>query len=211
MKKLGVVPAAGLGSRWGGYPKFLLPCGDKEWLLDRTIRMFPAENSVVIYGDVTMVEVVSHLERCNLLSKVMLTKNKRMHLDFWGSILAALEFEADYYYFAMPDTYPDPAVFAEMEGGGICLGMHYTTTPERYGVMRNGVIVNKDAGEPGWAWGVLGWSREVRDLWMQAHLETYTQAINLAIQEVGHKTLPMVYYYDMASFEDYAKFIGRGR
>ena len=43
MKKLAIVPAGGLGSRWGGYPKFLLPCGDREWMLDHVIRSFPPD------------------------------------------------------------------------------------------------------------------------------------------------------------------------
>ena len=114
MQIIGVIPAAGFGSRFGTYPKFLLPCGEKKWLLDRTIDMLPVDRSVVVYSDQTITEIVNHLARCNLLDRVILLKNTRMDLDFWGSMLAALAIEADYYYFAMPDTYPDPSVFHQM-------------------------------------------------------------------------------------------------
>lgn len=205
---IGVIPAAGLGSRWGGYPKFLLPCGNGQWLLDRTLKMFPVHQSVVVYGDVTLNYIVDHLDRCGKMDDVILCRNTRMDLDFWGSILAALEIEADYYYFAMPDTYPDPGPFYEMIGTkGISLGTHWTLMPERFGVIRNGRAVNKSAGEPGWAWGTLGWTKEVRDLWLYSALENYTQAINLAIQEYGLNCFPMAYYYDMATWEDYARFV----
>jgi len=207
IKKLGIVPAAGLGSRWGYYPKFLLPCGERVWLLDRTINAMPAEQVIVVYSDATAGEIVRHIDRCGLNDRVLLRPNERMDLDFWGSILAGLEDYADYYYFAMPDTYPDVSVFAEFPMDGISLGLHQTDLPERFGMLREGVIINKQMGEPGLAWGVLGWSREVRDLWLTAHLETYTDAINLALQEFVWYGFKMGYYYDMANFDSYVQFL----
>jgi hypothetical protein len=207
MRKIGIIPAAGVGSRWGGYPKFLLPCGEREWLLDRAIKTMPAEKVVIVYGDATGAEIVRHIDRCNLNERVSLRSNERMDLDFWGSILAGLEEYADYYYFAMPDTYPDISVFGEFPMDGISLGLHQTNMSERFGMLRNGAIVNKQMGKPGLAWGVLGWSREVRDLWLAAHLETYTDAINLAMQELPWHGFKMEYYFDMANFESYVDFL----
>jgi len=207
MKKLGIIPAAGVGARWGYYPKFLLPCGEREWFLDRAIRAMPCDMVVVIYSEITELEIINHLSRCDLHDRTILRKNLHMEYDFYGSILSALQIEADYYYFAMPDTYWPAKTFSEMPMDGISLGVHRTATPERFGVIRDGIVVNKQMGEPGLAWGLLGWDKNVRDLWLATHLETYTDAINLAMQECKHHAVPMEYYYDMASFQDYAKFI----
>jgi CTP:molybdopterin cytidylyltransferase MocA len=47
----GIIPAAGTGSRWGGYYKELLPTGHNEHLIDRavlTCRVGGAERVVII-------------------------------------------------------------------------------------------------------------------------------------------------------------------
>ena len=209
MRKLGIIPAAGVGKRWGYYPKFLLPCGEKEWLLDRTINAMPCEKVVIVYGDETGAELVRHINRCSLNDNVLLKPNEHMEFDFYGSMLAGLEEEADYYYFGMPDTYWPVDIFKKMPIDGISLGLHKTDRSERFGMLRKGMIINKQMGKPGLAWGVLGWDKEVRDLWLATHLETYTDAINLAMQECTWHPVPMEYYYDMASFKDYAEFIKR--
>lgn len=205
--KLGIIPAAGAGKRWGYYPKFLLPCGERQWLLDRSINAMPCEKVVVVYGEDTEDEIRNHVKRCGLQDRVILKPNLHMELDFYGSMLAGLEESADYYYFAMPDTFWPVETFEQMFPPGITLGVHYTETPERYGVIRDGIVINKQLGQPGMAWGLLGWSREVRNLWISSVLETYTDAINLAMQECHTEIVAMEYYYDMASFFDYARFI----
>jgi len=205
--RIGIIPAAGVAKRWGYYPKFLLPCGDREWLLDRAIRAMPVRKVVVVYGDETNVELFRHVERCGLQDKVIFKENKHMELDLYGSILAGLEETAHYYFFAMPDTYWPLDVFPKMPVNGITLGVHRTDMPERFGMLRDGMVVNKQMGDPGLAWGLLGWDREVRDLWLASHLETYTDAINLAMQECSWNTVKMSYYYDMASFRDYIHFL----
>lgn len=207
MSSLGIVPAAGVGKRWGYYPKFLLPCGEREWLLDRAIRAMPCEHVAVVYSDSTETEIVRHLARRKLNDRVILLKNLHMDWDIYGSMHAANQVEADYYYFGMPDTYWPLDVFTRMGLPGISLGLHQTDNPERFGMLRNGTIVNKQLGQPGAAWGLLGWDREVRDLWNVTYLEGYTEAINLAMQECTWHSIPMDYYYDMASFNDYVNFI----
>ena len=205
--KIGIVPAAGLATRWGYYPKFLLPCGDREWLLDRTIKAMPADKIIVVYGDDTGPEIAHHLGRQGLTDNIVLRPNDRMDLDFFGSILAGIEDYADYYYFGMPDTYWPLDVFPKMGERGITLGVHYTENSQRYGMIRDGIVINKQLGEPGMAWGLLGWNTEVRDLWLHSRLENYTDAINLAMQECKTQIVPMDYYYDMASFSDYVDFL----
>jgi len=207
MCKLGIIPAAGVGKRWGYYPKFLLPSADKEWLLDRTIRAMPADQIVVTYGEDTGFELFRHIERCGLGDWVIFKENKEMQLGLYGSVLAGIEEEADYYYFGMPDTYWSVDVFDTMPADGISLGLHSTDLSQRFGMLRDGKIIDKQPGEPGLAWGVLGWSREVRDLWLSSNLESFTSAINVAMREFSWHPIHMDYYYDMASWFDYVHFI----
>jgi len=211
-RHLGIIPIAGFGTRWGIYPKCLLPCGDREWLLDRAIRSFPGtvHRVVVVTSPQTHSTVASHIRSQELADHCVYVENTKMHLDFYGSILTALEFEADYYYFAMPDTFFPSKVFTEFKDTGISLGVHFTENPERYGMIRENRIVNKEKGNPGLAWGVLGWSKEIRDLWLQDDgITNYTQAINAAIAEFDVTVPVMDYYFDMATWMDYVEFIQR--
>lgn len=203
---IGIIPAAGFGKRWGNYPKFLLPCGEREWLLDRTINAMPCE-CVIVYSKETINEIYGHIKRCGLKDKVIMTEQKEAVGDIFGAIRAGLQIEADYYYFAMPDTYYPPGVFDKMRDPGITLGLHYTDTPERFGVLRNGFVIDKKAGLPGLAWGLLGWDRDVRRLWLDSKLEKGVDAINLAMQVYGFGTIKMEYYYDMTNFEQYKQFL----
>lgn len=211
MNAIGIVPAAGVGKRWGHYPKFLLPCGDREWLLDRTVRAMPCARVVVVYSEATRAELAAHVTRTGLQEKVILKPNECMDLEMYGSMLTGIQEEADYYYFGMPDTYWPFSIFETMGKPGMTLGLHHTEMPERFGMLRGRRVIDKQPGPPGQAWGVLGWDRDVRDLWLHARIETYTQAINLAIQECGLQTVAMDYYYDMASFGDYAAFVTKSK
>jgi len=207
MKKIGVIPAAGYGKRWGYYPKFLLPCGDKNWLLNHSIELFPCDEIVITVSDQTRHDICSHITRSSITKNFSILDNTHMELDFWGSMLAALEVEADYYYFTMPDTYCPKGIFEQMPETGFSLGVFQTDKSERFGMLRDGVVINKQMGEPGLAWGMLGWDKKVRDLWRVSALETYTDAINLALQEFSSTQIEMEYYYDMATWIDYIKFI----
>ena len=207
-KGLGIIPAAGVGARWGNYPKFLLPCGDREWMLDRAIRCMPTDKVAVIYGDETERELYNHVNRCGLMNAVLFARNKNMDLDFWGSMLAGMQYEAEYYYFTMPDTYIPKETFLRFDRQrDFVMGVHYADNPTRYGMIRGKRVVNKEDGEPGLAWGTLGWSKKVRDLWLEADLKTYTDAINLAMEKFEHLFVSMEYYYDMATWNDYVRFV----
>ena len=78
-------------------------------------------------------------------------------------------------------------------------------------MLRDRQIVNKEPGEPGMAWGVLAWSRAVVEYWHKLDIQTYTEAINLAIGHFGLKTWELEWYYDNASLMDYMEYIRRGK
>ena len=90
---------------------------------------------------------------------------------------------------------------------GITLGVFDTETPERFGVIRAGQVVNKQPGEAGQAWGMLGWDLKVRNRWLSATLTTYTDAINHAMCHGPYHKVEMAYYHDMASWHDYRHFV----
>lgn len=211
MKKVGIIPAAGLGLRWGRFPKFILPCGDREWMLDHTIKAFPEDVSriYIVHSPETLMEIVHHLWRCDYLAgeiPITLIENKNMDLGLWGSFLAGLAFEADYYYFAMPDTYFPHGVFEQMEGTGIRFGAFYTEEPERFGMIRGDKIIDKQEGEFGWAYGIIGWDRKIRDFWLASQFTSHTSALSSAMK-IGYETIQMEFYQDFATWNDYVEFV----
>ena len=67
--------------------------------------------------------------------------------------------------------------------------------------------------EPYEAWGVLTWTTEVVEIWRNAFQKTYSiqtfdQAINLALANSIVETFMLSAYYAMATFDDYRKFLG---
>lgn len=205
--KLGIIPAAGEGRRWGGFQKMLLPIGDGEWLIDRAIRALQfggCKRIVVVTNPLSLAPLASHLiGKYQNLSFIL---NARMDLDFYGSILATFPLSGDLNYFVMPDTYFSEGIFLDIPDGDFVIGTHRTKTPERFGAILNGQVVNKPNHldkKTYDAWGCLVWSKEIATIWAEAELTNYTDAINYAIEEKGVKTFDMGYYHDMATFQDY--------
>jgi len=201
--KLGIVPVAGAGKRWGGYPKFLLPCGEKEWFLDRAARQMPCDRVVIVAGSETLSFITEHIHRSRLHNVTVVTQKNDW--DIYGAIHEALQFEADYYYLSMPDTYLNPKVFKKMDG--FSLGAFWTDKPERFGIIRNNKVFDKQPGLPGWAWGCVGFHAPVRDLWLSKGEMNFPTAINSAIEKFGLNMIEMPFYYDMAEWKDYVQFI----
>jgi len=199
--KLGIVPCSGQASRWGGYPKYLLPCGKGEFLLDRLIYQFPCLRVVVI-GDAP--EIRNHLTRLNIQVDFV---NQIKDWDLYGAIYAALPIEADYYYMGMPDTYLPDHIFQEMDLDGFSIGTFWTDRPEKYGMIRDDQIIDKQPGEPGWAWGCLGWNRQVRDFWLSLDLQNFPEILSATIQEFGCEYIEMPFYFDMENYDSYVRFL----
>lgn len=211
MHCLGVIPAAGEGSRWGGYYKELLPCGDGEWLIDRTIeamRRGGADAVLVVASHEKLPVLAGHLRRPALPLYFAIQRGDN---DIWSAIEESFGFPATRFLFAMPDTYYPVDAFEAAGRGPFALGLHDTRRPERFGVLVGGQVANKQAMEPGVyrAWGLLAWSSTAVQHWQRTKPADYTDAINGAIAEFGLQHWPLDYYYDMASFADYQEWLCR--
>jgi len=212
MSVVGVIPAGGSGKRWGGFQKMLLPIAKGEFLIDRTIKAMVnggAEKIVVVPNAENISLLSNHLKRYANVALVMDTKMT----GIYSGMEASFPFAGDRNLFAMPDTVFPTDVFGRFLETDFMLGTHTTNMPERFGVIFNGKVVDKQklgSGEFD-AWGVLEWSRTCVEYWQDQQPKDYTHAINLAIGKFGLHTFPMEYYYDLASFEDYHKLIRKAR
>lgn len=212
MTTLGVIPAAGKGSRWGGFYKELLPCGEGNWLIDNTIN-------TMIYGGADKILVITTPEKVSthathldgkfqkeLFFALQFGKN-----DIYSAIETSLPHAGDINYFAMPDTYIDYNTFAvNLNWADLYLGTFLTDTPERFGVIHEGRVVNKEHltdKSTYEAWGVLIWTKNVADFWLHINPKDYTDAINKAMEIFTWDRFPLAYYYDMASWKDYRRLL----
>jgi hypothetical protein len=116
------------------------------------------------------------------------------------------------YLFAMPDTYIPLETFYRRLSTDFCLGAFRTDSPERFGVIHNGRIVDKPtqlSGTKQWAWGALSWSRKVATMWLaeRDQMQTHTDAFNKAIDKFGAQGFKLDYFYDLASWPDYLALV----
>jgi hypothetical protein len=203
--RLGIIPAGGKASRFGGVLKELLPCGE-ETLLARATRVMDkgaAEHVVLLTSPDRATVHVSATRSLLIASDATLFK----------SIINAIELQAHWYLFAMPDTYIPIDTFYRKMTSDFMLGVFRTDRPERFGVVNaDGRIEDKPqhlAGTNQLAWGALAWSSKVADFWRRnsTAFETHTQAFNMAIEKFGCQAWRMDYYYDMASWADYVELV----
>lgn len=216
MSILGIIPAAGEGSRWGGYFKELLPVKDKT-LIDRSIV-------AMRMGGAKKIAVVSKPDKIATHSKYLSNRHSRIFYliqshkpELFGAVDEALNYamDYDYTYFAMPDTYFPLFTFQrDFSHADFHLGLFLTQATERFGVLYNGVVVDKQKfckvdvfGQTFSAWGVLIWNKKVSKFWWEKEPKDYTDAINLAMKNFTWDTFYLDYYYDMASWKDYEEFI----
>jgi GTP:adenosylcobinamide-phosphate guanylyltransferase len=209
VNRLGVIPAAGKAMRFGGIPKELLPVADGATLIKRTLTaMFNGgcDTCLVVTNRDKMITHASHLEGWNVYFAEQ--KGKR---DIWSAMVESFPICGKENLFAMPDTYIPADVFIDFMDGDFTLGVFETWMPERFGVITETGVVNKQKLPAGIysAWGVLGWSNKVVKFWVDhiEHIETYTHAINMAMSKFGYKLKPMDFYYDLAGWSDYQEFV----
>lgn len=202
MYSVGIIPAAGKATRFGGVLKELLPIPAGTPLQAAATRL-----RVEIVVVVSTPEKIG--EHSRILPGAIYVMQTEGH-DIWGAMLAGMRIEAERYYFTMPDTImPVNAFEKDPSGWNFTLGTFETNTPERFGCVENGMVVNKSLSisPPATAWGVLVWSRNVRDYWLSAYIETYTDAINQAMTKFGYGVFDLEYYYDLATLEDYKEYL----
>jgi len=215
---LGIVPVAGEGSRWGGYFKELLPCGNREWLLDRTIKSMKCGGAQKICVITSISKITTHISHIGEKNEGIFYVIQRGKNDIWSAIAESLPFAEDLNLFAMPDTYFPILTFDRsfvIHKNGKLVDFHIgtleTKNPERFGVIIDGKIVNKSKDLPRGriysAWGTLVWTRKVAEFWLENSPQSYTDAINSAMDKFNWKSYRMEYYYDMAEWKDYRRFI----
>jgi hypothetical protein len=199
--KLGIIPAAGKATRFGGYLKELLPLPNGySFLREAVNRLRPYTSEIVL---VTSQEKIDrHVEE---LGGDVIYFIQRYAGDIYGAIRTACDIPADYYFFTMPDTYLDRATFCNYNHCDFALGMFETDKPERFGCLVDGQIINKTPGlqAPLQAWGALAWSSGVVKFWDGTNQIDYTTAINAAMNRFGYSTWKIDNYFDNASIVDY--------
>ena len=213
MNRLGVIPAAGKASRWGGVWKELLPCSRNETFIDRVIR------SLMIGGECERVLVVTNYEK--MFTHIMRLKHyhnitfakQEGERDAWSAIMTSFPYSEDLNLYAMPDTFYPVNAFNRDYKSDFTMGYFRTRNARRFGIIcedDNPYIVDKPnmKGEQ-FAWGLVIWSKRVVEFWQDnvLDIETHTQAFNMAIDKFGLDMFEIPYYSDMATFDDYKEFI----
>ena len=126
-----------------------------------------------------------------------------------GSIKAAIATtgKADW-LFSMPDTYTDLPLFPETLSSPLVLGQFDTKYPERFGMIRDGQIVDKQEGSPGKAWGAFMFNADVAEFWTKNTFLDHTHMLNRAMDEFEWTTWDIGIYVDISSFMDYLNLLG---
>lgn len=202
--KLGIIPAAGKATRFGGIVKELLPLPDGRSLLEHAVSRLSFCDRVVVVTNHRKTEAHKRVLDDDIILQ------DQIGYELWGAIQTVYQtFDADRYYMTMPDTWIDPSAFDEVPNNSFALGYFFTMTPERFGVLKDGYVVDKDeeATRPAQAWGALAWDRHVCEIWDERKPENYTQAINLALSNVDWGTWQIGRYYDCANMQRYMELL----
>ena len=209
MTSLGIIPAAGKATRFGGILKELLPGGGLSLMSKQVFALTHICDQVVVIT--TTEKIQEHARDLQCFGKVIyaIQNDKR---DAWGAIVTALTYEADYYHYLYPDVYMGEINIAAYKDDFV-LHLFDTDKPERFGCYREGQIYDKMLLEPPQkAYGALSWSKEVRDYWRMHDnnydITSHTHAFNMAISQFGCNCQDTIdYYHDIASFDDYKELI----
>ena len=202
--KIGIIPAAGKATRFGGLYKELLPLPDGRSLLEHAMDRLRFCDHIVIITNPEKADM--HLAVVGKRASLQLQVGDEM----WGAIKTAYNtHDADRYCMTMPDTYVKDDVFKYMVGNSFGMGLFKTDEPERFGILQDGWVTDKfkDAAKPANAWGVLSWAKHVCDIWNDTKVNNYTSAINTAITAVDYGTWNIGEYYDCADMQRYMELL----
>ena len=206
---VGIVPAAGKAERFGGLLKELLPWDTGESLLHRTVRiLWTVSDAVIVISNPD--KIAQHAQELEGFSDVYFVLQDG---DTLLSGIRSVTLEADYYFFAMPDTVFPENIFPDSPDlNFMMVGLFDTIEGHRYGVWRDGRIDDKNPENRGQllkAWGVLGWPQSVMKILHETYLTNHTDALNLALEQVKHYTIQMDSYHDVADYEAYRDLVAR--
>lgn len=224
--KLGVVPAAGKATRFGGMRKELLPISGGEAVIDRAMTALGrATDAILVVASHEKLPILAQYLDSRQYGSPVLYAIQGGGNDIMGAILTALDFPAERYLFAMPDTLIEDSAFSIYPSSDFSMGLFETDTPERFGVLDNRRIVNKKYeshfSEPGpyRAWGILSWTQKCAVYWQDIAARLthnagitggdeldYTTAINKAIERFGLSHWRMGSYRDMVDIGEYQAY-----
>ena len=210
MTKLGILPAAGKGARFNGTFKELLPCGDGETLLSRAVdnlEMAGVDETLVITSH---YKVAAHSMALQNRSVKYAVQRDYSH-DVWGAITESFDMSADRNYYIMPDVWMTSGCLPIETEANFMLGIFTTFSPEHFGVLLNGEIMDKDTTISGvqQAWGAAIWSRNVVRFWKKwaGEIISHTQAFNMAMREFGYDLFEIPEYHDVGTFQAYKELL----
>lgn len=201
---IGIIPAAGKATRFGGITKELLPIKQSTLLEECVARLSHCERIILVSNPRRI------RDHADLLGDRVLYAIQSEGNDIWGAVLTALlAAPAERYYFSMPDTYMPTDALRKPPTGAFGMWTFETDMPERFGCIVNGRIHNKEAGlpTPALAWGALTWTSEVRDLWLERDPPTYTDAWNMALTAFPSGTAKLAFYADVSCLMDYLELL----
>ena len=205
INKLGIIPAGGNARRFRGIPKELLPLPDGRSMLEHALERLAFCDKIVVVTNKTKRDFHKMITSNNDKVYVVLQNGDEMFAA-WRTVLSL--FNANRYYMTMPDTFTEFYTFERCpENVDFALGVFQTFEPERFGVLSEGGIVDKDeiARVPATAWGVLAWSQKIAQMWRDQYFANYTDAINAALEIAGLHTWNMSFYFDIADVNEYDK------
>jgi len=204
--RTGILPAGGKALRWQGLPKECLPIHNGLTLVSRNVKILQKMrcDPVVIVTTPEREAVLRYVLRD--WEGVEYTYNDQGLL---ASCLEACRYAPnDEYVMIMPDTIFNGQVFPYPLESSFYMGMFDTNYPERFGTLRDGQIVDKaPSTQTERAWGTLAWKEHVTQFWLKRGDVDQNIAFTAAIKAFGVEDLPISFYVDIASFEDYLGYL----
>ena len=201
VRTIGIIPAGGAAIRFHGLQKELLPVSETETALERCIY------SMFLGGTDEIFIITSNSRNVTHKTATVIYKD---HPKLSDVFVTAANLTADWYYFAMPDTVYPTNIFAVKKSAPVMVGAFLTDKPERFGMLRDGQIVDTEKGAPGKAWGALILDSASMIYLARQAVKTYnhTAALN-ALLNLGYDEFPIEYYYDFATYNDYVEYVCR--
>jgi len=160
MDTVGILPAAGLCSRWNGTFKELLPIGENRWVIDSSIDSMKAagiSDFILVSSPQKISSHIQHFskEKYNNINVSYVIQYSPTGL--YEAIKLALKTARNFnrFIFTMPDTIiSNIACINELNilnySGNrlkLTLGTFTTSTPERFGILRKSITSGIDSSE----------------------------------------------------------------